>query len=155
MVTQSEPAWVLLSYRVPREPSTPRIAVWRRLKELGVAQIGDGLVGLPLTQQTEQSLERVAAQVLAANGQAIVWSASPRGERNHVHLKRQLVNARSDEYRSLLREVETTAATSGTVERWRTKWRAIDLRDHYHAPKRDEARQAISRKARDLEPISA
>ena len=33
--------WVLLSYRVPREPSTPRIAVWRRLRQLGVAQLGD------------------------------------------------------------------------------------------------------------------
>ncbi len=39
--------WVLLSYRLPREPSTPRIAVWRKLKRLGVAQISDGLVALP------------------------------------------------------------------------------------------------------------
>ncbi|MEV4644831.1 hypothetical protein [Saccharopolyspora sp. NPDC049357] len=37
--------WVLLSYRMPREPSTPRIAVWRKLKRLGVAQLADGVVG--------------------------------------------------------------------------------------------------------------
>jgi len=24
--------WVLLAYRMPREPSTPRIALWRRLE---------------------------------------------------------------------------------------------------------------------------
>ena len=41
--------WVLLCYRLPREPSTPRIAVWRKLKRLGVAQLGDGLVALPST----------------------------------------------------------------------------------------------------------
>ena len=40
--------WVLLAYRIPREPSTPRITVWRKLKRLGVAQIVDGLVALPL-----------------------------------------------------------------------------------------------------------
>ena len=39
-------SWVLLAYRVPREPSTPRIAVWRRLKRLGAAQLLDGLVVL-------------------------------------------------------------------------------------------------------------
>ena len=32
--------WVVLIYRVPREPSSPRIAIWRRLRSLGVAQLG-------------------------------------------------------------------------------------------------------------------
>jgi hypothetical protein len=31
--------WVLLAYRLPREPSTPRIALWRGLRRLGAAQI--------------------------------------------------------------------------------------------------------------------
>src|SRR5262249_39018906 len=31
--------WVLLAYRLPREPSTPRIAVWRRLRRLGALQL--------------------------------------------------------------------------------------------------------------------
>ena len=31
--------WVLLAYRLPREPSAPRLAVWRQLKRLGVAQL--------------------------------------------------------------------------------------------------------------------
>jgi len=31
-------SWVMLAYRMPREPSTPRIVVWRRLRHLGVAQ---------------------------------------------------------------------------------------------------------------------
>src|SRR5258708_1839751 len=29
--------WVFLAYRLPREPSTPRIAVWRKLRRLGIA----------------------------------------------------------------------------------------------------------------------
>jgi hypothetical protein len=35
---------VLLSYRMPREPSTPRIAVWRKLKRMGIAQLPAALV---------------------------------------------------------------------------------------------------------------
>ena len=30
--------WVLLAYRIPREPSTPRISVWRKLRRLGAVR---------------------------------------------------------------------------------------------------------------------
>jgi hypothetical protein len=54
----------MLAYRVRRQPSTPRIAIWRRLKRLGVAQLADGLVALPLdsrTREAEAAVERPAA----------------------------------------------------------------------------------------------
>ena len=47
--------WVLLAYRLPRVPSTPRSAVWRKLKRLGVAQLGDGLVALEIGQQVHHA----------------------------------------------------------------------------------------------------
>ncbi len=95
MVTQEGAAqqgreWVLLSYRIPREPSTPRIAVWRKLKDLGVAQIGDGLVGLPLDARTREHLEWVAARVAEAGGEAIVWVATPATRRDSVGLAQQM-----------------------------------------------------------------
>src|SRR5215470_12164372 len=58
--------WVLLCYRVPREPSAPRIAIWRKLKRLGVGQLGDGLVGLPADARTREQLEWVAEEVAEA-----------------------------------------------------------------------------------------
>ena len=62
--------WVLLAYRVPREPSTPRIAVWRKLKRLGVAQLGDGLVALPADARTREQLEWIADEIVEAGGTA-------------------------------------------------------------------------------------
>ena len=46
--------WLLLAYRLPREPSTPRIAVWRKLGRLGVGKIGDGLVALPADARSQE-----------------------------------------------------------------------------------------------------
>ena len=43
-------SWVLLAYRLPREPSTPRSALWRKLRRLGAAQVLDGLAALLLDQ---------------------------------------------------------------------------------------------------------
>ena len=43
----------MLTARMPREPSTPRSTVWRKLRRLGVAQLADGLVALPADARSE------------------------------------------------------------------------------------------------------
>ena len=65
--------WVLLAYRLPREPSSPRIALWRKLKRLGAAQLLDGLVALPLDSRNREQLEWLADDVVEAGGEATIW----------------------------------------------------------------------------------
>ena len=65
--------WLLLAYRMPREPSTPRIAVWRKLTRLGVAKVGDGLVALPADAKSRERLEWIADEVTEAGGEAMLW----------------------------------------------------------------------------------
>src|SRR5438552_17238224 len=48
-------AWVLLAYRLPRDPSTPRSALWRKLRRLGAVQVLDGLAALPLERRAHSS----------------------------------------------------------------------------------------------------
>jgi hypothetical protein len=69
--------WVLLTYRLPREPSTPRITLWRKLKKLGVAQLADGVAALPADARTREQLEWLADEVIESGGQAGVWLAHP------------------------------------------------------------------------------
>lgn len=144
MVTKPEVGWVLLNYRIPREPSTPRIAVWRQLRDLGVAQIGDGLVALPTSHRNRERLEWVAAKVLEADGDAIVWDAKPTMKRAARSLVDDLIEARNAEYQELLSEVTSTQnPTDRTVQKWRRLWRAIDKRDYFDAPLREAVRATI------------
>src|SRR5260370_28769008 len=79
--------WLLLAYRVPRERSTPRITVWRKLARLGVAKLGDGLVALPADARTQEQLEWIADEVIEAGGEATLWRSrltSARAERGLV-----------------------------------------------------------------------
>ncbi len=135
----------MLNYRLPREPSTPRIKIWRRLKNLGVAQIGDGLVALPSDARTKEHLEWVAEQVREADGQAIVWTAVPTARRYSAELADQLRHDRDLEYQGLLADVEKNRdkPSSRTVQRWRREWQRISRRDHFRAGLRDQARLAI------------
>src|SRR5712691_6939914 len=77
-------SWVLLAYRLPREPSTPRSALWRKLRRLGAAQLLDGLAALPLDARNREQLEWLADEIVEAGGEATTWVgelASPHQER--------------------------------------------------------------------------
>jgi hypothetical protein len=63
--------------------SALRIAIWRKLKRLGVAQLGDGLVGLPADARIREQLEWMAEDVTEAGGSAGGgWPARPPWRRN-------------------------------------------------------------------------
>jgi hypothetical protein len=141
--------WVLLSYRMPREPSTPRIAVWRALKRLGVAQLGDGLVALPADARTREQLEWIADQVSEAGGEAGIWLAHPASAGQERQLAAGMAAARAQEYAAVCAEAE--AALSGevanrtaVVRRLRGELRRIGRRDYFPPNERDQAHTAVT-----------
>jgi hypothetical protein len=139
---------VLLSYRLPREPSGPRTTFWRRLKRLGVAQLSDGLVALPADARTREALEWMAEDVLAADGSAGLWIARPTTSAQERELAAGMAAARTAEYRALADSCRS-AATADPVERPRAlrrlrgEWRAINRRDFFPPPEREVAAVAL------------
>jgi hypothetical protein len=136
--------WTLLAYRIPREPSTPRIAVWRRLKRLGVAQLGDGLVALPLDARTREQLEWIADEVRQAGGEATLWLAQPASAAQERRLATELAEARAAEYRAVIEEANSVATPgSRTIQRLRRELRRIGRRDYFPPPERSVAKDAV------------
>ncbi|NYI03710.1 Chromate resistance protein ChrB [Allostreptomyces psammosilenae] len=145
--------WVLLCYRVPREPSAPRIAVWRRLKRLGVAQLVDGLVALPADAYTREQLGWVAEQVVEAGGTATVWLGRPADARQERELAAAMAEARRAEYLAVIAEAEDAAGRDGAargqaVRRLRGELRRINRRDYFPPPEAERARRAVAHLAR-------
>lgn len=151
----AEPGWwVLLSYRMPREPSTPRIAVWRRLRQLGVAQLGDGLVALPEDARTRELLEWVAEDVTGAGGDAVLWRAQTLAAEDERRVARALADARAAEYRAITAAAEE-ASTAGVpdarlLRRLRRELQTVRRRDYFPPAERETATQALHRLARTL-----
>ena len=77
--------WVLLAFRLAREPSTPRIAVWRKLQRLGTARLLDGLVALPLDNRNQEQLEWIAQDIAEAGG------SLSGGERQRLSVARAII----------------------------------------------------------------
>jgi hypothetical protein len=143
--------WVFLGYRLPREPSTPRITLWRKLKRLGVAQILDGLVALPLDARNREQLEWLADEVLQSGGSASVWKVEPSTRRQERELVTQMQSAVDAEYDKVIEEVEATTASARSVKRLRAEVRRIERRDYFPTGKKAKARSAVENLAKVLE----
>ena len=140
--------WMLLCYRVPREPSAPRIAIWRKLKRLGVAQLGDGLVGLPADARTQEQLEWVAEEVTEAGGSAGVWLARPASLAQERELAAAMAAARAAEYAAVAAQAAAArdageAARAAALRRLRAELRRITRRDYFPPAAREQAHAAV------------
>jgi hypothetical protein len=67
--------WVLLSSRLPREPSRLRLGVWRRLRRLGAVLLHDAVWVLPADPKTREAFEWLAEEIVEQGGSAFVWQA--------------------------------------------------------------------------------
>ncbi len=147
---------MLLSYRLPREPSTPRITVWRKLKRLGIAQISDGLVALPADARTREQLEWIADEVIEAGGSAAIWLARPAALSQERELAAGMAAARAGEYQAVIAQAAEAMgaeemARNATARRLLAELRRIARRDYFPPPERDRARIAV----RDLASSTA
>lgn len=159
MATGEAGQWVLLSYRMPREPSTRRIAVWRKLKRLGVGQLGDGVVALPADARTREQLEWIAEEIIEAAGSASVWIARPATLAAERELATSMAAARAAEYEALIAEAAPgparTADPQSLARRLRAELRRITRRDYFPPPQRERAVAAIETLARTAIPTAA
>jgi hypothetical protein len=148
--------WVLLAYRLPREPSTPRIALWRKLRRLGAVQPLDGLAALPYDSRNREQLEWLAQDVLEAGGEATVWLAEPASARDGRALAETMASAIAQEYRAVIEQARQAqgarpVARRRALARLRSELRRIRARDYIPPPERQEAEAAVEALAARVE----
>jgi len=96
--------WVLLAYRLPREPSNPRVAVWRKLRRLGAVQMVDGLVALPADARTREQFDWLAEEIVEAGGEAWLWVGHPGSARQERTLASRMAAAVTKDYQAVFDE---------------------------------------------------
>ncbi|MER7559837.1 Chromate resistance protein ChrB [Nocardioides sp. NPDC126508] len=148
--------WAFLTYSLPRDPSAPRLALWRKLKRLGVVQLADGLVALPADARTREQLEWAADHTVAAGGRAGVWLARPTTRAQERELAQTMSTARAEEYQLVIDDA-TAAMAAGegdrvrALRRLRAENNRIRRRDFFRPPAREQARQALAALAATLQ----
>ena len=139
---------MLLAYRLPREPSTPRSALWRKLRRLGAAQVLDGLAALPLDARNREQLEWLADEVVEAGGDATIWIGELASTTQERELAARMADAVAADYRRLTEQAaaareEPAGQRRRSLKRMRRELRRIRARDYFPPTEREQALRAL------------
>jgi hypothetical protein len=95
-------SWLLLTYKVPPEPATKRVALWRRLKGMGAIYLQNGVCLLPKTDNHVRRLKMLENDIAGMGGEALILEtiALDRGQEEKVVARFKA--DRDEQYREFL-----------------------------------------------------
>lgn len=161
--------WVLLSSRLPREPSRLRLGIWRRLRRLGALLLHDAVWVLPADAKTREAFEWLTEEISEQGGTAFVWEALSLDEPQNRELVRRFRSEADDRYAALAqsaRNILKVAARSSrrgagidtrtALRHLKGLERALRLerrRDYFRALGRGDAETAVATAIKNFETL--
>lgn len=158
--------WILLSSRIPREPTRLRLAAWRRLRRLGAILLNDSIWVLPAGDRTRESFEWLAQEIGEQGGTAYLWEAVSLGVAQDVDLVGRFTAEANGRYGEIVTEAEKavrSATRSGKgrpltqpLRRMRVLERALRMerrRDWFRAAGWNEAERGLNLATRQIEEL--
>jgi hypothetical protein len=133
-------AWLLLVYRIPREPTAGRVFVWRKLKALGAMALQDAVWVLPCTPRTQEQFQWLAAEITELQGEALVWQADQLYATDPDSLRRQFLESVEAEYREILAALKKKDRDLTALSK---RFQEVQARDHFGAELGRKARERL------------
>jgi DNA-binding transcriptional regulator PaaX len=125
-----EPSWVLLVYKVPREPTSARAYVWRKLKRLGALLMHDAVWVLPATPWTQEQLQWLAVEIGELGGEAQLWQSRLLLNGQHEALVQQFLARVDTSYEEILADMEQEHADLAALSR---RYQQVHAQDYFHS----------------------
>lgn len=132
--------WLLLSYKIPREPTTGRVAVWRKLRRLGAQPVQDAVWVLPLNPRTKEHLEWLSSEIAELGGEATVWQAQPLTDHQDGAMAERFRAAVTRSYRAILAELRRKRPDVPALSR---QYREVLARDYFGEELGPQVRDAL------------
>jgi hypothetical protein len=111
--------WLLLTYKVPPEPASKRIAVWRRLKSMGAVYLQNGVCLLPRTDDHARRMKILENEIAEMGGDAVILEAIAFDRAQEEKVVARFGADRDDAYREFIDkcdDFETDIAKETTAQ---------------------------------------
>jgi hypothetical protein len=161
--------WVVFSYSLPSQgQSSPRVALWRRLRRLGAISPRGGVHILPAREECVEALQWLAQEVQQAQGEALMMHVERFEGLTDAQLAELFRQARAAEYAEIDAQaaaLEHSLATRGSPEartqlrealaRLRRRYAELSRIDFFDAPEGALVAARLRRVEQGLAPPSA
>ena len=134
------PTWVVLVYKIPREPAAGRVYVWRKLKRLGALLLHDAVWLLPATPWTREQFQWLAVEIKELGGEALVWESRMVLPGQDEVLVQQFVADVDEAYQAILATLQQPHADLAALAR---QYQQVQARDYFQSPLGRQVRAAL------------
>jgi hypothetical protein len=118
----AEQGWVLLVYRVPTEPASRRVAVWRDLKRMGALYLQQCVCILPDLPALREELARVTGKIPEMEGEYTLFEVPRLAEADAARITGSFRVLRDKEYAEIIEECETKFVKEVEFEHFRQNY---------------------------------
>lgn len=146
--------WLALAYSLSDPSSSRRVAVWRRLRQLGSVSPAGSIHLLPDGEEAREAFGWLAQEIRDGGGQALVMEVERLEESERARVVEAFRSARDEDYRKIAEEAEALAENPdrGKLERLRRRFDEISRIDFFAAPEGPRAVAALARLEEKSEP---
>ena len=134
------PLWLVLVYKIPREPAAGRVYVWRKLKRLGALLVHDAVWLLPDTPWTREQFQWLAVEIRELGGEALVWESRMVLPGQDQALIQQFVAEVDQAYQAILAALQQADADLATLAR---QYQHVQTHDYFQSPLGQQVRAAL------------
>jgi hypothetical protein len=132
--------WVVLVYKIPREPAAGRVYVWRKLKRLGALLLHDAVWLLPDTSWTREQFQWLAVEIRELGGEALVWESRMVLPGQDEALIQQFAAEVDAAYQAILTGLQRADADLPGLAR---QYQQVQARDYFQSPLGQQVRAAL------------
>ncbi len=118
----SQQEWVLLVYRVPTEPASRRVTIWRDFKRLGALYLQQCVCILPRRDDVCAEIDRIIAKLVAMDGEYTRFDLSPLPAADEAKIVASFRTLRDKEYAEIVEECATKFVKEIEFERFRANY---------------------------------
>ncbi len=132
--------WLLLQPKLPSEPSSRRVYIWRKLKRLGAIYHQDSVWVLPDTPGAREQFRWLAAEIVEMGGEATLWESSLLQGVTEAALVCQFQEQVNPGYQEILDCLQAGQTNLDALSR---QYQQLTSKDYFHSEQGQRARQAI------------
>ncbi len=115
-------SWRVLIYRVPTEPASKRVAVWRDLKRLGALYLQQCACIFPDIPGVTDEVNQVAAKIPALGGETFLLDVPRLQPEDEARIIQSFRAQRASEYAEIIEECETKFVKEIEFEHFRQNY---------------------------------
>jgi DNA-binding transcriptional regulator PaaX len=132
--------WLLLIYKIPREPTVHRVSIWRKLKQLGAMLLHDAVWVLPATPHTREQFQWLAAEIGELGGEATIWTSETTEENQRARLVKEFSTTVDDAYKEIIGQLKHKNADRAALAR---RYQQVLAQDYFRSKFAERARKAL------------